>query len=399
MKKRGYLRINKMRVCFLTTSYPLYPGDYSGIFIFELAKNLLFQDVEVEVVAPHDNGCKTHEVTSGITVYRFRYFYPTSLEQLAYRGGIVPHLRKSFIAKLQLPFFLLSFFKKTLSIARRCDVIHVHWIQNGLIALLCKIFYKRPVVLTVHGTDINELSKGGLMLKINHFILKRVDRIIAVSKDVEEKIHNLDIPPSKIINIPNGIPNQEIFFNLPDKASISYSLLFVGRLVPLKNLELLLKAVAHLKDKLPKINLIIVGDGPLYAKLKSYAEELQILDYVRFEGGQPREKIYNYFQNADIFILPSATEGFSIVILEALAAGKPVISTKVGIAPEIIKHKENGILIEAGDLNALEKYIYLLLTDNNLMRKISVNARKTIGIKYNWQEIAGKTKGIYQQLV
>lgn len=385
-----------MRVCVLTTSFPLYPGDYSGIFVSALVNNLSTQGLKVEVVAPHDKGAKIKEEMSGVRVHRFRYFLPASWQRLAYHGGIVPNLRKSIMAKIELPFFLSSFVFRSLLVARRCDIIHVHWIHNGLIALICQLVFKKPVILTAHGPDINYLQEGGLIAKVARFILKKVDKVITVSDSIKKKVIAFGASADKVITIPNGVPDQNTFLNLPPKDGVDYSVLFVGRLVPQKNVQFLLKAINLLKNKLPEIKLVIVGDGPQRGKLEDYVRKKSLEKQVSFEGAKPREKIYDYFQKADLFVLPSTIEGLPIVILEALAAGKPIITTPVEGVPEIIKNGENGLIVESNDVNELANSVIKLFEDKSLRDRLIANSRKTIRKKYNWADIAQHTKDIYK---
>ena len=98
--------MNKMKVCILSTSYPRYSGDYAGIFVHNLAKELIFNNIKVKVVSPHDLDTKNCEIIDGVKIERFKYWFIKKGQMLAYGGGMPYNLANSFLAKIQLPFFL-----------------------------------------------------------------------------------------------------------------------------------------------------------------------------------------------------------------------------------------------------------------------------------------------------
>ena len=137
-------------VLILTSSYPKYLGEPSGIFLHLLAKYLSAQGWHLTVLAPNFPGGKKIEEIEGIQIYRFNYFVP-SMQGLCYRSGMLPNLRKSVILWLQVPLYLASMWYSVLKLLRTqsIDLIHVHWVlPQGIIAGLVRVFSKIPILLT-----------------------------------------------------------------------------------------------------------------------------------------------------------------------------------------------------------------------------------------------------------
>ena len=139
-----------MRVCILTTSFPLHKGITIGTHVFEQARHLVKLGVHVDVLAPHHKGAPWHENVNGISVYRFRYMWPEHWQTLCYGAGIPNNVRKSIWAKLQLPFLILMLFFYTLRVARRGDIIHAHWSLSGLSGTIAGKLLGKPVVVMLH---------------------------------------------------------------------------------------------------------------------------------------------------------------------------------------------------------------------------------------------------------
>lgn len=396
------------QVCILASSFPRYKGDYSGVFIFELAKRLVQKGNEVDVVAPHDYRTLGYEVMEGVRVHRFQYAFPRSLQRISYHGGVELNLRKrGLIAKLEAPLFLLSFFLKSLQVCRGCDIIHANWIPAGMIAVLLKRIHKKPCILTLHGTDICDIGENkaagrddipfaGLLKKLSVYVLKDADMIIAVSKEQKNIASKLGVPENKIRIIPNGVDSKN--FSQEVKETNDFRILYVGRLVQEKGLGYLLEAMKSIIDELPDASLTIVGEGIKKADLEKHVQELGIREKVRFLGAKPHEEIPHYLEDADVFVLPSLSEGLALVILEAMACGKPIVATNVGGIPDLVVDEETGLLVPPKDSKALAEAIKRILRDDDLRLKISKNSRKRIEERFDWDIICDETTSVYNKV-
>ena len=389
-----------MKVCVLTTGFPRFSGDLFGIFVLELCRALAAQGVEQEVVAPHAGGIARCEQVEGVKVRRFSYLLPAAWQQVAYGGGIPTNLQQSWAARLQMPFFLAGFWWRSWRSSRRVDLVHCHWTICGLVGYLATRG-KRPLVLSVRGSDIN-LIDGRWMGGLNRWIYRRMDMLIAVSRDIAVKLEKAGVPEEKIRVVYNGVDpcfspqdQQEARrqLGLPARAFI---LLFVGLLVPVKGVEVLLQALRQLDDR--EVFCALVGGGPLKEGLELQAHTFGLGARVHFAGSQPKARIPVWMNAAEVLILPSFSEGRPNVVLEAQACALPVIATRVGGTPELIRDGENGLLVDSGDQTQLAQAIAGLKRDPDRCHRLGQAGRQsTAGC--TWEASARQVRQVYEQLL
>lgn len=368
---------------------------------------MVIKDCEVHVIAPHAKGLKKEEIIDGVYIHRFQYLYPSSIQTLAYFPGI-PEKLSTLWGKLQLPFFMLSMIKALLVIAKKynCDIIYAQWaIPSGFIAVLTKIFHKKPVVTKIFGAEIfpfynkdNIISK--MTKNIIRFTLRNVEKVVGNSGptcNIGEKISG-----KKIEILPEGV-NLNFFKPDIDHYEIKkiyklgdYPIIFsIGRMVERKGFRYLIEAIPYVLKENPKTKLIIGGDGPERKKLEKLSIDLEIAENVIFPGFISNEELPKLMSIADIFVLPSIvdrrgdTEGLGLVLLEAMACGTPVIGTNVGGIPYIIKNGVNGFLVEQKNSEQLAKEI-IRLFDKDLGQKIGKAGKKYVEENFHWDLIAEK---------
>jgi|SRR3989344_2727654 len=216
------------------------------------------------------------------------------------------------------------------------------------------------------------------------------------------KLSKIDIVVSKKtkrdlgggIVIENGIDIEEIRKTKPSKEKSD--LIYVGRLIKGKNVELLLKSLPLIKKKYPDIKLLIVGDGPSRKDLETLAVSLKIMKNVKFLGCQEKANIYSLIKSSKIFTFPSLVEGFGMVVTEAFGCGKPVIAikSKWNASYTLIKNGKNGLVAEDNIESFTEKVINLL--DNHMLRKEMEVSAKMGAERYSWEKQAGKLIGVYK---
>ena len=386
-----------MRVCMLTTSFPRFQGDFAGIFIFELAQKLIDHGVRVDVVAPHTGGSARREVMEGISVTRFMYMLPAKLQQVAYGGGIPSKLGKSVLTVLLIPPFIISFLTKSLLTARHCDIIHAHWTFAGLIGLFVGRLYHRPVVLTVHGSDLNLVPDGGFIRELTKSVLSKMDAIICVSHDLRAKLLDLIGDRNYINVIPNGVDPDS--FLKSEISSECDRIIWVGRMTPEKGLKYLIQSLRKVVDDLPHVCLDLVGDGELRPELEAQAAELGVDENIRFLGIQPYSDVPLYMSEADLFVLPSLREGLPLVLLEAMAMELPVVASAVGGIPEICPAGEPISpvrLVAPMDVNALSQAIVEILSQPQLAKAMGEIGRRMVYENYTWSGLAARTLELYR---
>src|SRR3989344_1772700 len=158
------------KVLVLTSSFPRFEGDFSGNFIYDLVKELS-RRAEIKVLAPGDN-VKWKNKVGEVKVERFNYFF-MKLQRLAYGNGMPYNIKHSFLAKLQIPFFMLSYFFNSLSMSKEYEVINSHWLlPSGLIGALIKRIKGKKHVTTVHSADLHILKRLPFKKMIMKFILR-----------------------------------------------------------------------------------------------------------------------------------------------------------------------------------------------------------------------------------
>lgn len=285
------------------------------------------------------------------------------------------------------------------------DIIHAHhaFTPTPLLTLHVADKIGIPKILTNHSIAGNSttsiltlMSRKGLMF-LKYFISK-ADRIISVSKCAATFIENLLDNDIESIVIPNGV-NIERFHPSKNEAN-EPTVLFVGRLVHRKGAHILVKAFSNVVKEIPEAKLIIVGEGYMKPLLQIRAKQLKLEENIQFLGRISEEELLKTYQKSRIVVIPSLyRESFGIVALEAMATGKPIIATKVGGLPEIIRDEENGFLIPPGNHRILAEKIILLLSDEKLARRMGLIGRKIAVEKYSWNVIAERIINVYLEVI
>ncbi len=231
------------------------------------------------------------------------------------------------------------------------------------------------------------------------------DYLIPVSRSMAEEIIRLPgIPSSKVRPIPNGIPCNEYF--RPDLREGSRSELFLspstvligftGRLMKVKNLDLLLRAFRNIHLNWPETKLVIAGEGDLLDDLQTLTTDLGLIDSVIWMGFY--RDIPRLLSAIDIYVQPSSNEGLSLSILEAMAAEKPVISTRVASASEVITDSETGMLIPSGSAEFIERAIRSLIENPDRRKRMAIEGRKQVILAHDVQLMVDGYCQFYQEI-
>jgi glycosyltransferase involved in cell wall biosynthesis len=196
----------------------------------------------------------------------------------------------------------------------------------------------------------------------------------------------------KIYTIPNGVDSE--FFR-PSSLKDPNLITWVGRLVPEKGLVYLLYAMREIVRVHPDVKLVIIGGGPLEARLVKLADGLGLRGNVRFVGSVSRAEVARFLSMSSIFAFPSLMEGLPLSVLEAMACGVPVVGSDIPGVNSVVKHGYNGLLVPSKDSRLLAKAVLTLLNDDKLRMVMSMNARRVILDKYSWDKVIQKLEGVY----
>jgi len=385
-----------MKICMVTTNFPRYLGDNEGTFIFESAHAIAKQGHRVRVIAQHWPGYPTREQMGELEVIRPRYWWPEAQEKLRQEGGGLPIVwKQSFWVRFQMiPFIIIH----TLAVARYArgyDVIHAQWTLSAGAAWLSKIIHRRPVLATLQGSDVFQVTLSKIGRWLTWLVLRNCDQISVLSRALAKGVEATGIAKEKITIIPNGV---DITLFSPMREARKQVILYVGSLIKRKGVNYLLEAMPAIGKLHPSYQLVIVGDGPERASLEALAEELDIMGKVVFTGALVPEQVLKWMQQTKLFVLPSVEEGLGVVLLESLACATPIVASEVGGIPDVVT-SDVGILAPPKNSKALAEAIITLLSDETKWLKMSIDARKRAEKYYNWNNIAKQFVEIYHSML
>lgn len=295
-----------------------------------------------------------------------------------------------------------------LKVVKGCDVIHIHGYPHFLADYLTitRLFHKRPLVLTFHGS-FHQFTSPALryLKKLHNVVMLRfvglVDRFIAVSEAEKSEVTRQGIPRSKVEMVYNGISSRYTELEkVKQKESGDRKILYLGRLTNSKNIELLVKAMPYVKERERDAKLILAGaDWGARKNLENLASTLGVETSVTFRGEVTEEQKMDLFASCDIFVHPSLQDIFSLSILEASTAGLPVIAFKVGGNSEMIIHGQTGMLVDDLSSEALSAAIINVLCDKELAQRMGEKAREFTLSKFSWEETISRLERIYYDVI
>lgn len=393
-----------MKITILTTSFPEFRGDLAGNFVASLAQALSQRALlHIRVLAPHSPNTRKYERLEKVEVNRFQYLYPAAWQRVSYGDGIPANVRSSRLAQLGLVPYLVAFAGVVLRYRNVTDVYHAQWIVSGFVAVIARRIHRKPIVLTVRGSDLN-LIRGNVLTALVRWIFTRVALITTVSDALRQKVLTFGITPDKVRTIPNGIdchrfrplPKTEMRdrLHLPADHQI---VLWVGRLIPIKGLEFLLQAIPTILQAHPQTLFVLVGAGELEQELRAAVQQMGLSEAVRFPGKISSEEVPLWLNAADMLVLPSLNEGRPNVVLEAMACELPVVATRVGGIPELVEDGETGFLIPPKTVAPLSARINELLDNPSLRRQMAQAGRQKIfTMQLSWEQCAAQMQHIYQ---
>ena len=366
-----------MKIALLVSGFPPQVLAGTEVATYNIATHLAKIGHEVHVITRLDEGLPRESTENGFYIHRVRVINKRILESA-------------------------SFFINTFLVLRRIkpDLIHVQSILAVLHAFLAKLFLRKPFVVYGRGTDIYLASRfDRLLYKLT---LARADAVIAQTNDMKSAIQKLY--HRDVFVIPNGVDIDRFSRISRGKARIRLNieanekiLLFVGGLRPVKGVRYLIESMSIIKQRDRNIRLLIVGDGEQRRNLEKSTEKLNLGKWISFAGEIPSERVAEYLVASDIFVLPSLSEGFPLTVLEAMASGLPIVTTRVRGLPEIVKDNENGCLVQPKNPGQIAEKVLLLLENDDLRQRVSENNREKAK-QYTWESVAKNLEEIYSEV-
>ena len=376
-----------MRVVQLTQRFPPAIGGVES-HVYHLAMGLAKADVPTEVFTTDLQRDTPFQRLNGDSLslpFPVRRFRVTRLADVPHGLGIVA------------PSMALAALQAT------PDVFHAHsygyfpTFAGGFAEFMRGI----PLVVTPHSDPGGATtSKRFFDRVVPPLTIRRASRVIALTSVEAENLVRLGVPSDRIRIIPNGVDLKE-FAGLPPRRpnGDATELLFVGRCYPRqKGLEYLVKALPFLRSR-ESIRLTIVGeDWGGVAMLQSLARALGVERQIAFRGALPRDEVIQAYASADIFVLPSLFEPFGIVLLEAMAAGLPVVASEVGGIVDVVADGKTGLLVPPGKPLALAAGLEQLISDSSLRARMAEEARRRVS-GYSWDLIVPRIVEVYREAI
>ena len=384
-----------MRVLFLTHSFPRQDGDAPGSFVLRLAIALRNEGVEASVVAPSGPDLPAHAKLDGVEVTRFHYA-PRRFETLAYTGTMAAQVQASWGARVTLLGFLGAEFNCAVHVRRETkpDILHAHWwFPNGLVGTWLGRLANKPLVTTLHGSDVRLARSVAFARPGFRHVMHRSAVVTAVSRWLAEEARQIVSAPAPIVA---PMPVATELFTPGGKRSRD-RILFVGRLNKQKGIELLLHAVSRIPDR--SVALDVVGDGEDRAELESLATALGIADRVRWHGVLPQSKLTEFYRSAAALVVPSVGEGLGLVAVEAQLCETPVVAFESGGLPDVVQHDRTGILVPEIDAGALAAAIVSLLERDDHGASLGAAGRIHAVATFAPESVARRYADIYRSAI
>lgn len=364
--------MSRLRVLHVGKFYPPHHGGMESHL--ETLCRELRADVDVEVLASADDRRTTHETVDGVPVTRIRTL--ANVASASINPGMARAIRRS-----------------------RADVVHFHHPNpTGVLSYLAS-GRRGPLVVTYHSDIIRQRVLGAVFTPVLHRFLRGAHAILASSPDYARSSAVLRRHADRVRIVPFGIRADAFASADADEVARLRTLygsrvvLAVGRLVYYKGFDYLIRAMSRVDG-----HLVILGDGPMRARLDALAKQAGVADRVTIAGGVPH--VAPYYHAADLFALPAVarSEAFGLVQLEAMAAGLPVVNTRIDSGvPYVSRDGESGITVPPADVQALAGALGHLLDAPRARRRLGDGARERVRREFSLERMVAHTIAIYRE--
>jgi N-acetyl-alpha-D-glucosaminyl L-malate synthase BshA len=301
----------------------------------------------------------------------------------------------------------LTLTAKMVEVARthRLQILHVHYAipfaAAAIIAAQVAPELGLKVVTTLHGTDITlvggspsfkpviawSIERSDAVTAVSEFLKDETYRRISVKKEIQT-VYNFIDPESHTARVPRCIPEKE--------SDRQMTLMHISNFRPVKRLGDVVRIFQRVKQAIDA-RLVLVGDGPEFGSTVELVESLGLSKSVRFVGVV--DEVVSILPAADLLLLPSETESFGLVALEAMASGVPVVASDVGGLPEVVEHGVTGYLAPVGDVEAMARYSLEILRDCSMGKRFAKQARARAVEHFSYGSIIPQYEAVYERLL
>jgi glycosyltransferase involved in cell wall biosynthesis len=284
--------------------------------------------------------------------------------------------------------------------ARGINLVHSHGYKADVYSFLASRFSSIPIVATAHNwTGKSEVPS--IYNKLDRLVLRWFCRVAAVSDGVAGKLRDSGVRSHKIVRIPNGVDLARFEASIPIDAGVRSGsdavVGVVGRLVKEKGCDYFLRAAADVLPHFPGTKFLFIGDGPERMSLELLARDLGIEENVTFLGHS--KDMPPVYASLDFCVLPSLLEGMPMTVLEAMAAGKTIIATRVGEIPNMLDTDVNGLLVAPGSVAELRAAMIRLLGNPSLRSRLGANGRRKAFECFSAEVMARAYMALYDEIL
>lgn len=394
-------------VVMVTSSYPRFPGDSVGTFLEPIAKSVAALGHEVHIVAPWHPLVRRKADEGGLRFHFYRYAPIRSLYVFGYASAMRADVSLRAAAWLAAPLALAAGWREARRVARRhrATVMHAHWVvPGGFTAAFAAPGL--PLVVSVHGSDVYIAEKVAAARSAARVAFRRAGFVTACSDDLANRAVALGADPSRLETVPYGVdvdrfrpdPSRRQTLRAELAAGTQAPVVFAaGRLVRKKGFEYLIDAMRHV----PGAVLALAGEGTLAEELRTRAAAVGVLTRVRFLGNLPQDRVAAYMSAADLVVVPSVrddagnVDGLPNVVLEALAAGAPLVTTAAGGIGAVARADQTAFVVPERDAEALAAAIRRALDDRVSALRLASAGRALVEAEFGWPRAARRFELAY----
>lgn len=393
----------------VTSSFPRWKGDGNiggGDFVLTLSTGLN-TDFNVHVLAPYCLEQKGKEEVDAVKTYRHKQFFIKKIE-LAFGSGMTANLAKNKLLFFVVPFYFMYQFFAIAKIVRKqkIDIIHAYWlIPQGLIAVLYKLLLnpKIKIAVSVLGSDFwsfnNRIGTG-----IKKFIFRNIDGLSVVSEAIEQEVRKMGYTKN-ICVCPMGIDTNAFS---PERKSAALKekynataevLLFSGYCVEGKGIRYLIQAMPAIVKQFPQVQLWLTGEGNLKEEMIELCKTLNMQNNVLFLGFVDRELLPVLHATSDIFVLPTLSEGFPIVVMEALSSGATTVVSDLPVFTQLKGKDDFMFITEKKNTQQISDTIIRLLKNKEKLAEAKSKARAFAVARFDWEHVISEHKKFLNEIL
>lgn len=396
-------------ILMVTSSYPRFPGDSVGTFMEPIARSIAARGHSVHVIAPWHPLVRRAAAEGGVHFHFYKYTPVRALNVFGYAAAMRADVKLRGRAFLAAPLALAQGWRTARRVARKyhATIVHSHWvIPGGVTGWLAAP--ELPLVVSLHGSDVFVAEKLAPARFAARQVFSRAGAITACSPDLARRAVRLGADPSRTEVVPYGVDSGRFSPDRVDRAATRATvgagaqdlLVFAaGRLVKKKGFEYLIDAALQLPQRTRAV-LAIGGAGDLATELRTRAAPSQHTR-IAFLGNLTQDQVADYLAAADIAVVPSVrddsgnVDGLPNVVLEALAAGVPLITTAAGGIGDVVTNDDTGIIVRERDPAAICRAIVSLADAPDLRKELGARGRAMVQRQFGWEKTAERMEQAY----